>query len=537
MKQIYIRLIFFFVLFATVLAVFWLYLNREQKPVRTPISIIPSSAILVLETYDLSNTITEIEESEFLKCFTQTNIYKDIIVWLEDYKTIVQSRRWLKLLLKSQEMAVSIHPDTSGNSDFLVSVNAKSYRDKISIRKLSKRLNVKVESLQVDSLQFYSIPVKEVGDTLYVIGLDNLFLVSNSLLLLKQSINKAVNVGEECLWGQEKLLTSFNPKSFNIYLDVPKVYSRLFDVSTTSIINGLSFSSLGSTLSNNVVTLEGYSAFDPSLVLLYSPLLYSTPGEQTAGKVIPANALTFIDFNVENFHELYCNFLVQYAKYDPIGYATYMGGMKLSQSFFGVSFNDDIFSWVDGEIALADFNSKKRGQAYDFILAVKTSDVNLAKQCLYRVAQKMEKLTSVCFKKHSYKGYGIYFLNIHGFLRGILGDRIDHKEKPYYTFIDDFVIFSNSEKRLAQTINSYIQNKTLEKSDDFQNFNDYCIFPAQITVYRNMKLISKYKILEKNNKAKVIPHELVECVKWIGIQLSSENELLKTKVVSFSKSN
>jgi hypothetical protein len=537
MKQIYLKLIFFFILFATVFTVFWLYLNREQKPLRSSVSVIPSNAFLVLETNDFLQTITEIEESEFFKYFSQTNTCKDIAVSFIDYESIVQNKRWLKFLLKSQEMAFSLHPDISGKSNFLISVNAKSYIGKVNISKLSKSLNLQVESFQLDSLKFHSISEKASGATLYLTDLDNLFLVSNSLSLIKQSIKRGSSIGEECLWGQEKLLAVFNPKTFNIYLDVSKVYGRLFNMSSTSILNGLAFSSLGITIDDDVVTFEGYSAFDSSLVHLYSPLLNSSPGERTAEKIIPSNALTYINFNVENFNEVYCNFLRQYARYDPIGYATYMGGLKLSESFFCVNFNNDIFSWVDGEIALADFTSVKSEQAYDFILAVKTSDVNLAKQRLHQVSQKMEKLTSVRFKKYSYKGYGIHFLNIHGFFRMILGDLIDRKEKPYYTFIDDFVIFSNSTQRLKKTINSYLQEKTMEESEDFQIFTDNCNSPAQVTAYRNMKLSSRYTSSESTDKTKSVPYELLGSIKWIGIQIYPENKLLKTKVVSFSNSN
>ena len=49
---------------------------------------------------------------------------------------------------------------------------------------------------------------------------------------------------------------------------------------------------------------------------------------------------------------------------------------------------------------------------------------------------------------------------------------MNENEKPYFTYIEDFVVFSNSLETLKSIIDDYVRGSTLDKKADFVDFKD-----------------------------------------------------------------
>ena len=103
---------------------------------------------------------------------------------------------------------------------------------------------------------------------------------------------------------------------------------------------------------------------------------------------------------------------------------------------------------------------------------LKVDDIDDAKENLNFILTKIKEKTPLKFKKINYKNHPIHFLDLKGFFKMIAGNLFEKMEKPYFTIIDDYVIFSNSPNTLKEIINTKLMNFTLSSSTNFNNFND-----------------------------------------------------------------
>ena len=70
----------------------------------------------------------------------------------------------------------------------------------------------------------------------------------------------------------------------------------------------------------------------------------------------------------------------------------------------------------------------------------------------------------------NYKGYEINFMAIKGFFKMFFGGAFEKLDKPYFTIIDDYVIFSNEPSTLRAVVDSFAAKETLSTSEDLSPF-------------------------------------------------------------------
>lgn len=108
-------------------------------------------------------------------------------------------------------------------------------------------------------------------------------------------------------------------------------------------------------------------------------------------------------------------------------------------------------------------------------------------------------------------------------------------EKPFFTYIEDYVVFSNSSDALKSTIDDYIKGNTLDKNigfvdfkDEFSNKSNIAIFIRTPQIYENLYYYSNAADRQdiKENKEFILSFEK------IGFQLVSEDSLFKTTLLA-----
>jgi hypothetical protein len=85
----------------------------------------------------------------------------------------------------------------------------------------------------------------------------------------------------------------------------------------------------------------------------------------------------------------------------------------------------------------------------------------------------------------TYKGYPIQYLQLKGFFKLFLGKSFNKITRPYYTIIDDFVVFSNSPKTLVALLEDYENQQTLDKLASFADLRKKIPKKTSIFSYLN----------------------------------------------------
>ncbi|WBX74468.1 DUF3352 domain-containing protein [Tenacibaculum pacificus] len=230
---------------------------------------------------------------------------------------------------------------------------------------------------------------------------------------------------------------------------------------------------------------------------------------------------------IENFEAL--------KKVNPQEFEVYTKQIKEIESKLDIDIKENVCSWIGNEVALIHFNSSLSKNKKDVAAIFKTSDIKKATKNLNFILSKIKEKTPLQFKQINYKNHTINFLDLNGFFKMIVGNMFKNMEKPYFTIINDYVIFSASPNTLKEIINNNISNYTLASSKEFEEFNYLFDKKSTIFTYINTPYIfneivsltdRKTQFQIKKNK------EYIICFNQFGMQLTSEGNIFKSTITT-----
>ncbi len=533
----FLRFIGYFILgLIIVITGVFIYFNFGTKDKLQPISIVPDNALVILETDNLSESMLEITNTNYWKSVIESDVLSEFKDALNTYEHSVENNKWLKPILKKQNLTFSLHAIHKNKLDYLIVTDIKKYGKLDLIPKLTSLLNIPVKKSTIDSSQIYSVYLKDYDLNLHLATVNNLMLCSSSYQLVEQTIHKEETLSPGQINKRNQVFNSFQSDLFNIYTN-NNLLQYYFAQYSSSFYKGLAFSALAANFSDKSFTLEGYTSTYDSIASPFTSLKNTSANKRNAEKVIPSNISWYLNFNIDDFTSFYNNFLNEYSNIDPIGYQTYSVGIGLTQSYMGIDINQNILSWISGEIAVAQFKPLPNTHKDDFLVVVSANDIANAQENLSEITKKIKNRTSFRYEHTKYKNYDINYLNIKGFFKIFMGGFLYDRSKPYYTVIDDFILFSNSSDILELCIDNYLVGNTLNRNKDFQSFMDNFNSKCQLTSFVNMPYLYDrlYYFGNSKDKEEVKKYrKIIQNMGWIGFQLSPEDDLLKTKVYAQS---
>ncbi|MCW3789120.1 DUF3352 domain-containing protein [Plebeiibacterium sediminum] len=535
--KLFLKFIGYFILgFIIIIIGVILYFQLGTKDNNRPITMVPSDALVTLETDNLSETVMDITETNYWKSIIESNVLKDFKEALISYEESIEKNKWLKPILKKQSVTFSLHALHQNKLDYLVITDIKKYGRLDIIPKLSSILKIPTRENTIDSTKVFSIYLKDYDLNLHLATVQNLLLCSSSYQLLEKTLKKEETLSSHELEKRKEVNQTYASDLFNIYTN-NNLIQKYFAQYSSSFFKGLAFSALGADFSESSFSLEGYSSIYDTIASPFLSIKNTTAEKRNTEAVIPSNISWYLNFNVTDFTGFYNHFLNQYAKINPIGFQTYSVGIRLTESYMGIDIEKNILSWLSGEIAIAQFKPLPNAHKDDFLVVVAANDMDDAKTNLDDISKKIKNRTSFKYKQIHYKNYEINYLNIKGFFKLFMGGFLLDRSKPYYTIINYYILFSNSSDILEQCIDNYLIGNTLERNKDFQVFMENFKSESQITSFVNMpRLYDRLYYFGTSQERKNIDdyRKIIQNMGWVGFQLYPENELLKTKIHTLS---
>ncbi|MGQ1787073.1 DUF3352 domain-containing protein [Saccharicrinis sp. GN24d3] len=509
------------------------YLHFGSSAHRSPLSIIPDDAVLIAETGNISGLMVEVTNSDYWNTIIKGELFQEFKEGLQSFNTAIEENTLLTKVLNHQKVSVSMHQLSAYKSDFMVVMDVKKYGNLIpriaSVLKMPVQINV------VDSLNLYSIVVEDLQETVHVAAIDNLLIGSLSYQLVEKTIKGRFDSPLDNSIKKNPITPVFEKRQLNVYADIGKVMGMFAKGADNSYLRGIDFSVLGGDVAQSSLILDGFTCYDDSIASLFNTLASAGTGARKADKVIPSGAVFYTNFKVNDFTSFYDDFLLQYSDLDPNGYSSYMSGVKLTESFLGIDLKEDVFAWMDGEIAMAKLRPSNNARELDFVIALGSDDVEQAQEKLDDISKRIKHRTAVRFKQKEYRNHNINYLNVSGFFRMILGDFFRNREKPYYTIVDDYVVFSNSSDRLMELIDSYLVGNTLHRNSSFAKFNEQLEVYSCLTGYVNMHRLYEhlYYYSNKEERQELKKYkELMQNIGLVGMQMFPENKLMRTQLIA-----
>ncbi|MDX1629722.1 MAG: DUF3352 domain-containing protein, partial [Fulvivirga sp.] len=472
--------------------------------------------------------------------YLKTNAYlAELGTSMDSIDNEVRKNEIIWELIASRPLLISVHEVRKHEYDYLYVIDLqkaaqfqfiKDYIDQLTDDE-TQVLSRDYRGTELIEIRFTDSPLR-----LYMTISENLLILSTTHTLVEQSIdqkNEPVIARDLDFIDISRHMDSDRP---TFYLQSRYFYQFLQQWMTeeeSSMLNFLkatSYSSFNIKLEEDHVALKGLSNLIDSDSSLLQAIQQSGAGTALVPVIAPANTSFFMSLCFDDSKTFYENISLS-IKQSSEG-QSYEEQKEKLEKFLDIDIEKHFLSWIDGEISLLQLEGSSSNEAY--ALAIRHRGMDETKENLAYVKERIRKKTPVKFRDVAYKDHTISFLSIKGFFKMLFGKTFEKVEKPYYTIIDDYVVFSNSPQTLGIIISNYVDGTTLDNSKAFADYMDHFDDESTLLLYINSRqlLEDSQKYLDEEAQQTLANHKkYIERFPMIGLQFKPKKDLLAHQLV------
>lgn len=509
---------------------------------RNPYTLVPDDAIFIIETKNLNDGWNAISTSKIWNHLKQNQYFADINESAASLDSLMKYNKTMDMLLSDRQMVVSAHMISPTDYNFLFVVDVQKAGQATFLMEAMNLFSdysvTKRDYMGIEIIDMLDVKTKE---TLSFSFIDNLMVGSYTSSLLE----KAIDQRDSEYWIKNKRFQLAKDETesslFNFYINyniIPE-YLRCYMSESSELVDALSetmaYTTLKCNLENERLSMVGYSNLYDSVPSYLNALLQVKPGKMTAFEIIPDNAALYMPMCFNDFNDFFEKLKEYYKSSDTTGYEDYNSNILKVEKFLKVNLNEDFFSWIGSEISFVKLQPESNAREEDVVVVIKAKNIDDAHAGLDHLLRQIKRRTPVKFEETEYKGYPINYLSVKGFFKMFLGKMFGKLEKPFFTYIGDYVVFSNSDSQLMDFIDSFSTGKTLEKNEAFMNFKNDFEEEANVTAFIQMPKIYQYLYFygkESTRDSIKQNKDLLLSFVRIGFQLVSDGDMFKTSLIT-----
>lgn len=479
----------FFAVIVLGVIIFWLV---KGIPIVSldPFNYVPSSAMYILETDEPVESWEEISSSPVWKHLQTQPYFAELTKDAISLDTLIHQNRAIVDLVGKRQVLISSHIHKQGDYDFLFIVDLKREINSVAQKIIGKVMLSVEDSSNYDYKDNRIYLIKNTTDnSQWAISVrKHLLFCSQTPALVEAALDtrddpnnfennrrfkKVVSKTSSKNIGNLFINYDLMDEFFGLYMDESNPY--LNDISESLFFSGLNLDleQIGEDDDPNASTLArmvGTTVINDSIPSHVSALLRSGSSDITAARVVPQRSAFYFSVNFDDFLSYYDKF-TEVLQEDAEAYQEYQNQILKVEKILDIKVRENFFSWIGSEMAIIQTEATQNIDKNDeYALVLKTKSISEATAQLEFIGEKIRKRTPVKVVVSEHRGHKISMLAVKGFFKLVMGKYFDKIEKPYFTFIEDYVIFSNSPKTLKNLIDDYEMGLTLAKSASFQKF-------------------------------------------------------------------
>lgn len=520
----------------------WLYFSESGK--RDAFTVIPNDAVFIIETTNLTQGWSTLSDSKMWQHMMATKTFADINSSAKSLDSLIKGNETLDMLFTDRKLLISAHMIAPDDYDFIFAVDLKK-ASKITwlknyIGDLVESFGYRLDKRNFNGTEILMLTDLATQEVLNVAFIDNILVCTYSPALMEKSITQK-DLG---YWDKHErfraVASEISSKTlFNFYLNYGMLdeYLRCFmdepGESMTTLSQILSFTALNVNIEEALLRFEGYTGVIDSIPSYVNAMRQVKPGTMHAQSIISSRAALYLAICFEDFDEFFGQLKKEFDAEDTTRAENYDMTIKKVEKYLKVNLEDDFFSWIGNEITFVKLQPTSNAREEDVVVTIHAKDIEAAKKGLTHLTSQIRKKTLglAKFKEEEYKNYTIQYLGFSGFLKMFFGKLFRSIEKPYFTYMEDFVVFSNSPSCLMDVIDDYGMARTLSRDQKFMDFVANFDAKSNVSIFvQTPKLYSHLYYYSKGEKRKGIQDnkDVILGFELLGFQLKAEDELFKT---------
>jgi hypothetical protein len=507
------------------------------------IYLVPSNASWIIESDDPFGAWDKIIHSNAWKTISHIEALAELNTDIQEIDSVFNDQILLLKALGKRKAMISAHEYLPGKFDYLYILNlGKITRlknpEKIIYSFLGDEYPVTKRSYNDQVI--YEMLDHESGEMYTFCFIHDKIIFSTNYKLIEASVNEMgkMTLGRDLAYIDVTKRIS-GKGLFDIYINYkyfPGYLKWMLGKTTggiTDLKKQLNFSAFAFNITpGGLISLEGYTGVDDSASSFYASVLHAGNGSFSGTEIIPARVASLVKISFDDASEYYHNSMTNLSKQE---YDAYMATLQKLEKKLKISVEENLLSWIDDEIILLQTQPSNLGRTNEFAAILKSKNEKDSRTNMEFIGRQIKRNSPVKVKSLPYEGYTIYYISFPGLIKALFGKMLEKIEKPYYTQINRYVIFSNHPQTLKNIIDDYKSGNTLDNLETYSHFTKqfdkkssaflYLDIPV---LYSNLKDFVSTDTWQKLLKNK--PY--ISSFSQAGVQIEQKDDLLHLSIIA-----
>ena len=480
LKKVVRGLGIFIVSLILLIGVYILFLRPEKASL---FRYAPEDAFLMFYSRDFKDTWEDIRESGAWNILQRQSFVDSSRKMINVVDSVITTNPFINKLVEDHALLMSLHPVEKEGLEplfFLDMMELSKLRFSVDLleKKVLNNTKYKLRKKKIYGEMVYEL--HKTGKSYYLAFRDNVLILSSNRELVKEAL-----IGEENQWvkseGFRKLKEEFKKGDrIHFYVNFSEIESVLktqkLDPEEYKLwLDPLEYGAYNLEFDDDVIHLRGGISARPNTHGYLNAFTNVDIGQPDAYKVISKDVATYLSFNFEQFDAFNTSFKHQLAAIDSKSYSNYIQRSNQLEKALDIDIQDHLFNWMDDELVLGKLKPRiGASQVNDLFLAIHVSNPKTAEEMLSIVTDKVAAESPLKFRSQQYRDHTIRYLDLKGFFKLFAGNLFEKLDRPYYTIIDEYVVFSNSVNNLITLLDHRAKQQTLEHDETFDElYNNF----------------------------------------------------------------
>lgn len=511
--------------------------------------LIPQDAVFVVQTDEPIEGWNTFSKSEMWQHIKQFPALGEIGKMADELSRTIEDNKLVFSAFGHRNVLISAHLISSTDYDFLyvcdMKETAKFGSVKDGIVTLIKRFGYAYTQTKVGEIDAHHFFDPKDKSTLHMAFVANQLVCSYNASIFKNALamdsSKGFNQNE--LFNEVASATSGDGLC-RMYLNhnrIPAFLGVYMDDITglKGLFNSMHYTGASADLNDELIQFKGYTSINDSMASHLRALHRSGKSKTMAQDVLSTKTAFMLSMGFQSFAKFYEN-LKDVMKEDAKSWEEFNKSKKKIETLLRFKLEEDLMGWIDDEVTLARYQQDRVvGSEIHTLVAIKALSEEKAKDKLGKLEKRLKLLGK--FKTETYKGHEIHYIEIRGLFKLLFGKLFDKIEKPYYTYINGFVVFCDDPGSLLQTIDDFENKSTLAENTEFKDFHSGFKNENTVLAYVNMKkyFLNLKGILDAESyQTSYQNRQYIICFPQMGFQMTQDDKLFDTRFrVQFRKPN
>ncbi|MBU0763253.1 MAG: DUF3352 domain-containing protein [Bacteroidetes bacterium] len=527
-------------------------LSRHSNEISPSINAVPIDAAIIVETHDFHRLLTDLQnKSKIWNELTVTETGKrinDQITWLD---SAISKNGDISSMCR-QPVIISVHTTGKEKIDFLYLLNLPQG---FSEEQVYDVLSGLIGNTGIISERIYNdVPVYDIkpvvkgktGSCSYSVT-KGIVIFSFSSLLVEEAIRQLTtnsSLGKDAGFIKVQSTAGKNVDA-NIYLNytnLPRPLSVFLNENYRESITGSSefadWTELDVNMKENAILLNGFTLASDSLAGYLSIFKNQSPQKIRIEEFLPDNTATFVALGISDFQTFdrdYKSFLEKTGRLDR-----HKAVLNDLEAKYNINLKETFLPLLEKEIALVytDDNNKDIDQSTYVVFRTKSRSEaeEKLKGLLMKIGEKdgktLEQYTSDT-KIDNETSFPIFTMPVKYVAGKLFGSLFSRAETGYFTFIDNCLVFGNSQKSLSKYIHNIILQRKLMADVNYTQFSENLSAKSNYYLYSNVACSPGLLATYVNDELRSDIEEhigIVHKFQGLAIQFSAENNMIYNNI-------